>query len=307
MPHLLRHSNGSIVMVEQTPYRSYDPDIDGYDENVADHHRVAPSRFGQSARTDYREDSVPLFLSDYDGEPDPSEYMAPVRKNRGSYISSRILAAVSASAALAILVALFSSDAARDIIANAKASGPAVLSAASAAVQPQQTARNVQLKDPPQLKDPARLSAPENQAPGARSVTTAAVAPTRDDIKSAYQSALQGAAPRAAAVPEIMTSADAVHHLDPNEIASSLKRADDLIASGDIAAARLVLRRAAEAEDARAAMTLAETYDPAVLEKLGVHGVVPDPAMARSWYEKAKQFGATEAVQRLELLASKQH
>src|ERR1700730_14268742 len=307
MPHLLRHSNGSIVMVEQTPYRSYDPDIDGYDENVADHHRVAPSRFGQSARTDYREDSVPLFLSDYDGEPDPSEYMAPVRKNRGSYISSRILAAVSASAALAILVALFSSDAARDIIANAKASSTAVLSAASAAVQPQQTARNVQLKDPPQLKDPARLLAPENQAPGARSVTTAAVAPTRDDIKSAYQSALQGAAPRAAAVPEIMTSADAVHHLDPNEIASSLKRADDLIASGDIAAARLVLRRAAEAEDARAAMTLAETYDPAVLEKLGVHGVVPDPAMARSWYEKAKQFGATEAVQRLELLASKQH
>src|ERR1700730_16413274 len=307
MPHLLRHSNGSIVMVEQTPYRSYDPDIDGYDENVADHHRVAPSRFGQSARTDYREDSVPLFLSDYDGEPDPSEYMAPVRKNRGSYISSRILAAVSASAALAILVALFSSDAARNTIANAKASSTAVLSAASAAVQPQQTARNVQLKDPPQLKDPARLSAPENQAPGARSVTTAAVAPTRDDIKSAYQSALQGAAPRAAAVPEIMTSADAVHHLDPNEIASSLKRADDLIASGDIAAARLVLRRAAEAEDARAAMTLAETYDPAVLEKLGVHGVVPDPAMARSWYEKAKQFGATEAVQRLELLASKQH
>src|ERR1700738_4783576 len=307
MPHLLRHSNGSIVMVEQTPYRSYDPDIDGYDENVADHHRVAPSRFGQSARTDYREDSVPLFLSDYDGEPDPSEYMAPVRKNRGSYISSRILAAVSASAALAILVALFSSDAARDIIANAKASSTAVLSAASAAVQPQQTARNVQLKDPPQLKDPARLSAPENQAPGARSVTTAAVAPTRDDIKSAYQSALQGAAPRAAAVPEIMTSADAVHHLDPNEIASSLKRADDLIASGDIAAARPVPPRAAEGEDGRGAMTLAETYDPAVLEKLGVHGVVPDPAMARSWYEKAKQFGATEATQRLELLASRQH
>jgi hypothetical protein len=44
-----------------------------------------------------------------------------------------------------------------------------------------------------------------------------------------------------------------------------------------------------------------------VLEKLGVHGVVPDLAMARGWYEKAKQFGATEATQRLELLASRQH
>ena len=113
-------------MVDQTPrYRSNDPDIEEpYDDDLTNR-RVAPYRFGQSARTDYREDSVPLFLSDYDGEPDPSEYMAPVRKNRGSYISSRILAAVSASAALAILVALFSSDAARDIIANAKASSTA--------------------------------------------------------------------------------------------------------------------------------------------------------------------------------------
>ena len=80
-----------------------------------------------------------------------------------------------------------------------------------------------------------------------------------------------------------------------------------MIASGDPAAARLVLRRAADAGDARAAMTLAETYDPAILEKLGVHGVVPDLDMARGWYEKAKKLGASEATQRLELLASKQH
>ena len=98
-----------------------------------------------------------------------------------------------------------------------------------------------------------------------------------------------------------------IHHLDPDAIVSLLKRADALIASGDVAAARLVLRRAADARDAHAAMTLAETYDPSFLEKLGVHGFVPDLAMARGWYEKAKQFGATEATQRLELLASKQH
>jgi TPR repeat protein len=104
-----------------------------------------------------------------------------------------------------------------------------------------------------------------------------------------------------------MIPRDAIHHLDPDEIAASLKRGAALIASGDLAAARLVLRRAADAGDARSAMTLAETYDPAILEKLGVHGVVPDLAAARGWYEKAKQFGATEATQRLELLASKEH
>ena len=49
----------------------------------------------------------------------------------------------------------------------------------------------------------------------------------------------------------------------------------------------------------------AETYDPAFLEKLGVHGFVPDLAMARSWYEKARAFGSAEAPQRLEKLASK--
>jgi hypothetical protein len=296
-------------MVDQTPrYSSYDPDIEPYDENLTDH-PIAPYKFGQSARTDYPGNSVPLFLSDCDGEPDPSEYMAAAR-NRGSYISSRILAGVSASAAIAILVALFSSDAARDIIANAKASSATVLSGASAAVQPnptQQTARDIQLKDPAQSTDPTRLSAPANQTPGFRSVAAVAVAPTREEITTAYQSALQSGAPRAAVVAEPMIPADAIHHLDPNEIVSSLKRADALIASGDLAAARLVLRRAADAGDARAAMTLAETYDPAVLEKLGVHGVVPDLAMARGWYEKAKQFGSTEATQRLELLASKQH
>jgi TPR repeat protein len=180
------------------------------------------------------------------------------------------------------------------------------------------TAHDIQLRNP---KDAARLSAPANQPPGVRAVTTAAVARTREEITTANQSATQGRAaaatspaapapvaaapPAAAPVPEPIIPGDAIQHLDPSEIASSLRRADDLIASGDLAAARLVLRRAANAGNARAAMTLAKTYDPVFLEKLGVHGFVPDVAMARVWYEKAKKFGSAEATQRLELLASK--
>ena len=292
-------------MVEQAPqYRLGHPDVDPFDENTADD-RLAPYSLLKSARTDADPgESVPLFLSDHCGEPDPREYITPLRKKRRASLSSRILAGVMAAAAVAVLFALFSSDATRDIVVNVKASIAAVLPAPSAAAQSdpsQLTQRGRQLNESPQP------SAPENQTLGVRSVTTAAVAPTREDIKTAYQSAMQGGAPRAAAVAEFMIPGDAIHHLDPNEIASSLRRGDALIASGDLAAARLVLRRAADAGDARAAMTLAETYDPAILEKLGVHGVVPDLAMARGWYEKAKQFGATEATQRLELLASKQH
>jgi TPR repeat protein len=37
-----------------------------------------------------------------------------------------------------------------------------------------------------------------------------------------------------------------------------------------------------------------------------VIGVVPDIAMARAWYEKAKEFGSTDASLRLELLASRE-
>ena len=322
-------------MVDQTPrYRPYDLDIDIPDKTLTDR-RVAPYKFELSVRTDsYTEDPVPAFLSDYDGEPDPSEYVTPLRKHGRRSVSARILAGILATAAAAILFAMFSSDATRAIIVNAKASIAASLPA-YAALQPdpaQLAAHDTQLKNP---NDAARLSAPANQTPGVRAVTTAAVGPTREEITTAYQSAIPdgraaavtplaptppgapaplAAAPPAAApvaalppapAPEPMIPGDAIHRLDPNEIASALRRADDLIASGDLAAARLVLRRAANAGDARAAMTLAGTYDPVILEKLGVHGFVPDVAMARAWYEKAKKFGSAEAPRRLELLASK--
>ena len=147
-------------MVEQGHYRSYDPDNDGYDENVTDH-RVLSYRFGRTVRANsHPENSVPLFLSDADGEPDPSEYMAPVRSSRRATISSRILAGVLVAAAAAIVVALFSSDAMRDVIVSAKASIVAVLPAPSAAAQPDPTRLTT---SDITLKDPTRLQAPANQ------------------------------------------------------------------------------------------------------------------------------------------------
>ena len=45
--------------------------------------------------------------------------------------------------------------------------------------------------------------------------------------------------------------------------ATLVKRGQDFIANGDLAAARLVLRRAADGGDAQAALLLGSTYDPA--------------------------------------------
>jgi hypothetical protein len=295
-------------------YPTYDPNVEPYEQRTTSH-PVAP--YQRSVRTNFGE--MPLFLSDADGEPDPSEYGQPLVPKPRSYTFS-VLMSVTALTTLGLLAALVSSDSARDIIRSAQASTTAVLSAASAAVQPSSMrprASDGQINPPDvPLKETARLPAPETQMPieksATASVAVAAVVPTGDDIKTAYQGALQGSAPPpaapAAVAPETATPpADTIHRLEASEIASLIQRANALIATGDIAAARLVLRRAAEAGDGRAAMTLGGTYDPAVLEKLGVHGVVPDLAMARSWYEKAKRFGAQDAITQLDLLANRQH
>jgi hypothetical protein len=87
--------------------------------------------------------------------------------------------------------------------------------------------------------------------------------------------------------------------MDKEELASLLKRGRYLLSIGDIAPARLLLERAADALDASAAFDLAGTYDPAVLTRSHVSGIVPDLAMARMWYEKALSLGHSEAQQRL--------
>jgi hypothetical protein len=105
------------------------------------------------------------------------------------------------------------------------------------------------------------------------------------------------------ALQETPAATPALRPLDREEIAMLVKRSDDLVAQGDIASARLMLTRAAEAGDARAALALGATYDANVLRKLGVIGMAGDAARARAWYEKAAEYGSGEATRRLEQFA----
>ncbi|HXW25934.1 MAG TPA: hypothetical protein VEK73_14415 [Xanthobacteraceae bacterium] len=130
-------------------------------------------------------------------------------------------------------------------------------------------------------------------------------------VALAQPAAPAAAAPLAAIVPtpapvapEPASAAPALYPDSP-QTAALLKRGQELAATGDIAAARLTLRPAAEARNAQAALALGATYDPVVLQTLGIFGVRPDVAMARSWYEKAKEYGSAEAPRRLELLATR--
>jgi hypothetical protein len=95
-----------------------------------------------------------------------------------------------------------------------------------------------------------------------------------------------------------------LRQFDREGIAVLLKRGKDLIAAGDLAAARLVLQRAADANDLEATLALAATYDPHVLKELKVYGLGADVGMAGAWYEKARQLGSSAASRRLEMLSS---
>jgi TPR repeat protein len=94
---------------------------------------------------------------------------------------------------------------------------------------------------------------------------------------------------------------------DRDEIAALLARARTYLAAGDVAAARLVLRRAAERDDPQAALALGGTYDPIVLKRLGIVNFQADPGQAKDWYRRAAQLGSTDASLRLEQLVQTDH
>jgi Bacterial SH3 domain len=79
-------------------------------------------------------------------------------------------------------------------------------------------------------------------------------------------------------------------------------RIDELIAHGrkmiDVgyfAGARAYYRRAAEAGSGEASFALAATYDPALIQEMGAQGIKPDIGEARTWYDRARKLGITEA------------
>ncbi len=277
-----------------------------------------------------RDDATPLFISDPRGRTRPEEYAwydedgYTTLKSRSAI--PRLVAAGLAIAALGGTGAAFHAQIARSVqdAISGKASATPVASSAAPSTRSAQDITAVPPSKPG--GDPAPLGDPIVRP---RAEAALLPGPSHEAMKAAYQNALQGqsqAAPPQAPDPEGQSAQiyapqvagaspfptpaaapqpnkDLVHRLAPDQIASLIRRGDDLVGSGDVAAARLMLRRAAEAGDARAMIKLGATYDPALLSRIDNHGVAPDLASARGWYEKAAQLGAPEARQYLEALA----
>jgi hypothetical protein len=242
-------------------------DLQGDDPELAIY-RCTPSGMARAGLP--VDDPIPLFLA---GPPRDAEQSDSGKAWKESALSPRVLrAAILAATAATVGFAIIPAKNPLAVLANAEASLTSA-SGVRAGVAP--------------VKSPA-VSA-------ASSATADPPAPTRDEIAGALRAALQSQteirSPPADALP--------ARRIDTDELAALLKRARSLIATGDITAARLLLERAAGAEVPGAALLLAQTYDPAVLGTPDTRSITPDSAAARSWYQKAAQFGSLEAQQRL--------
>lgn len=242
------------------------------------------------------DDPVPLFLSEPIEEPELQNFeRAPKRGQKTAITASRNFVGFLAVSAAVLAVALVSADTTRAVIVNAKTSLAAVSWG-----QPDSAPR-----DPAQL--PARLTQLANAAPPsatgvqaaaggeATSTVVVAVAPSREEISAAFKNAHQGQIE----VRQPPVAPPPARKLDNDTLAGLMKRARSLIAVGDIAPARLLLERAADAQQASAAFLLAQTYDPAVLGTVDARSITPDLATARGWYQKAAQLGSEDARERL--------
>ena len=89
---------------------------------------------------------------------------------------------------------------------------------------------------------------------------------------------------------------------DPAAAAAYVTKGDALLTIKDISAARKFYEFGADTGSARAALSLAKTYDPAFMSKLGAVGLASNLALAQTWYQRAAELGepsAQVALQRI--------
>jgi hypothetical protein len=225
------------------------------------------------------EDHIPLFLCGPDEEKAPQRWV-----NR-----RRILkAGMAVTVGVAIVFAILSKENPQALFSNAKAS----FSNTRASLPDAPVSQPSPAPSPPAVRLAGEVAAAPAKAIGL---------PSRDEMAAALRAAHDSLAPRPsqAEIRQPPAAAAPARRMDADELAALLTRAKGLMAIGDIAPARLLLERAADAQEASAALLLAQTYDPAVLGTQDLRSITPDPAMARAWYQKAARFGSLDAQQRL--------
>jgi hypothetical protein len=159
----------------------------------------------------------------------------------------------------------------------------------------------------PQVTPPSQQRAPASDHAGftpGLAVSTANSKVSNPDLTPTAAPSIASAgvnnADAATAATASVTSTAPARQGDAAEIAFLVKTGAELMANGDVAAARLMFQHAADAGSTDGAFALAETYDPSVFQKLRRREAVTlDIMLARSWYEKARNLGSTAAQERI--------
>jgi len=316
-------------------YASYDDqyaepvDLDEFGSQLRSYH---PSRSIVTREEFLPDDSVPLFLSGSDE--DSAQRFGRLRRNRSRLLKTGILAIAASAAAFTVVAVknpftVFANATASLIGISDVRSAPATT---TAAVQPIVGTRTV---PPTSSQSPSRdeiavalRTAHQNVAPAETAAPLVAVAPV---VAAAPPAPPAAAAPAAVAPPAAMAppvaaaaqvvataspvaapppavaappvvAAPAARKISPDELATLMSRARTLLAAGDLPSARLLLERAAEGQDANAALLLARTYDPLIMGTQDTRNTLTDPELARTWYQRAAQLGSADAQRRLSQL-----
>lgn len=285
-------------MAQYTRLTPYDEEaVESLDEPAGGPEFMAYSSAPPMARQDhFLPEEMPLFLSNDAEQPRQRRFGSGGEKRFDKpAVWPRVLkAGLLVASAAGIAFAIVSVENPLTLFSNAKAS---LIGGASAF----QT--NIAQKSASEAVVAARVAAvqpaPVSPSTVGASPPAATAAPTREEIALALRAAAQQTPPE---IRQPVAAAPPVRRLDADELATLLKRARGLIEIGDIAPARLLLERAGDAQEASAALLLAQTYDPAVLGTPDSRSITPDPAKAREWYEKAARFGSQDAQLRLSQL-----
>jgi TPR repeat protein len=149
--------------------------------------------------------------------------------------------------------------------------------------------------------DPTAAPASAETAPPANPTAVPASAETARpaDPTAVPASAETGAQDVQAAV----TADKAPPPLPAEQITALVARGDAFVQTRDIASARLLYERAADAGNGRAALRMGESFDPAFLDSIGISRMLGDRRLALSWYRRACDLGDSEAVQLLQKLS----
>ncbi|MCI0757150.1 hypothetical protein [Teichococcus vastitatis] len=145
------------------------------------------------------------------------------------------------------------------------------------------------IDDTAAAREPSERSAADAAADGYVDAT----APERTGGTSATAPA---STPPAPASDTVTPAASVVSHptLSREEQLSLIGRAEEQLASGNVAAARLLYQQAALGGSGRAAAALSRTYAPDFLRGLGASEVPSDPLLALVWARRAETLGAAE-------------